>query len=169
SSRRVLVTCHSKDKGPDTKKNCQIGCIACGICVKVCPFEAPKVDKNLSVIHIEKCKVCGLCVSKCPTKAISDFVPSRGKAAIDPAKCIGCSICAKVCPVDAPHGEAKKPHSINAASCIGCGICTAKCPVQAISGTFNTREVFAAAELKKAKAAEKAAEKASGAAVPSSN
>ena len=157
-SKKVIVACHSKDKGPDTKKNCQVGCIACGICVKVCPFEAPKVDRNLSVINLEKCKVCGLCVAKCPTKAIADFIPARTKAAIIAEKCIGCSICAKVCPVSAASGEAKKPHVIDQAKCIGCGICTAKCPVQAIEGTFNTQEVFTAAALKKAKAAEKAAE-----------
>jgi RnfABCDGE-type electron transport complex B subunit len=156
-SKRVLVSCHSRDRGPDTKKACQIGCISCGICVKVCPFEAPKLDRNLSVINVEKCKVCGLCVAKCPTKAIADFIPARGKATISD-KCIGCAICTKVCPVTAASGEAKKLHVIDAAKCIGCGICTAKCPVQAISGTFNTSEVLATAALKKAKAAEKAAE-----------
>ncbi|HSW64661.1 MAG TPA: 4Fe-4S binding protein [Dissulfurispiraceae bacterium] len=157
-SKKVLVACHSKDKGPDTRKNCQVGCISCGICVKICPFEAPKVDNNLSVINVEKCRVCGLCVTKCPTKAIADFMPSRSKAAIAAEKCIGCSICAKVCPVNASAGEAKKPHAIDQVKCVGCGICTAKCPVQAISGTFNAQEVFAAAALKKARAAEKAAE-----------
>lgn len=153
ASRDVLVTCHSKDKGGDTRKNCQVGCIACGICVKVCPFDAPSVTNNLSRIDLDKCKVCGLCVSKCPTKAITDFIPHRSKAFITD-KCIGCQICAKVCPVDAPSGELKKLHVIDKNKCIGCGICTAKCPVQAIDGTFNAAEVFAAAaEKKKSKAA----------------
>ncbi len=158
ASKMVLVACHSRDKGPDTRKNCQIGCIGCGICVKTCPFDAAKVDKNLSVINVEKCRVCGLCVTKCPTKAIADFSPARAKASIAVDKCIGCSICAKVCPVSASSGEAKKPHVIDQAKCIGCGICTARCPKQAISGTFNAQEVFTAAALKKAKAAENAAE-----------
>ena len=52
ASRQVLVTCHSKDKGADTRKNCQTGCIACGICVKVCPFDAPSVENNLSKIDL---------------------------------------------------------------------------------------------------------------------
>jgi len=155
ASKQVLVTCHSKDKGGDTRKNCQVGCIACGICVKVCPFDAPSVENNLSRIDINKCKVCGLCVPKCPTKAITDFIPHRSKAFVLD-KCIGCQICAKVCPVNAPLGELKKKHSIDKDKCIGCGICTARCPVQAIDGTFNASEVFAASAEKKKKKAEAA-------------
>lgn len=149
ASRQVLVACHSKDKGPETKKNCSVGCIACGKCVKICPFDAPSITTNLSRIDLDKCKVCGLCVSPCPTGAIVDFIPHRSKAFVMD-NCIGCQICAKVCPVNAASGEPKKKHSIDQQRCIGCGICTAKCPVQAIDGTFNAREVFEAAAAKKA-------------------
>jgi len=150
ASRQVLVACHSKDKGSDTKKNCEVGCIACGICVKVCPFDAPEVKDNLSRIHLDKCKVCGICVTKCPTKAIKDYIPHRPKAFVLD-HCIGCQICAKVCPVNAASGELKKKHTIDQTRCIGCGICTAKCPVQAIDGTFNAQEVFRLAQEKKVK------------------
>lgn len=155
ASRMVLVACHSKDKGGDTKKNCDIGCIGCGICVKICPFDAPFVQNNLSRIDLNKCRVCGLCVPKCPTKAIAEFIPHRSKAFVLD-NCIGCQICTKVCPVDAPSGELKKIHIIDTERCIGCGICTAKCPVQAIDGTFNAQEVFEAAAEKKKKKAEAA-------------
>ncbi|UCG77991.1 MAG: 4Fe-4S binding protein [Nitrospirota bacterium] len=147
--KAVIVSCHSRDKGGDTRKNCSIGCIACGKCVKVCPFDAPAVENNFSVIDLDKCQVCGLCVGNCPTKAIIDFIPVRPKAFISAEKCIGCGTCMKVCPVDAASGEKKKTHSVDQSRCIGCGICTAKCPKQAIDGTFNAHEVFAKAEAKK--------------------
>lgn len=152
ASRAVLVSCHSKDKGGVVRKNCEVGCIACGKCVKVCPFDAPKIDNNLSRINLEKCRVCGLCAGVCPTRAIVEFLPERPKAFVT-EKCIGCQICAKVCPVNAAGGEPKKQHAISTERCIGCGMCTAKCPVQAIDGTFNAKEVFAAAAAKKQKAA----------------
>ncbi|MDP2166965.1 MAG: Fe-S cluster domain-containing protein [Thermodesulfovibrionales bacterium] len=147
--KAVLISCHSKDKGGDTRKNCKVGCIGCGACVKVCPFDAPSMENSLARIDLDKCRVCGLCVTKCPTNAILDYIPHRPKAFVLD-NCIGCQICKKVCPRDAPSGELKKMHTIDKDRCIGCGICTAKCPVQSIDGTFNAQEVFAAASAKKA-------------------
>ncbi len=149
SKTLVVVACHSKDKGVDTKKNCDVGCIACGKCVKICPFEAASIKDNVSRIDKDKCTACSLCVAPCPTKTIVDYIPARSKAFIMD-NCIGCQICAKVCPVSAITGEPKKMHFVNAEKCIGCGICTSKCPVQAIDGTFNALDVFAKAVAKKA-------------------
>lgn len=148
ASSQVLVACHSRDKGTDTRKNCLTGCIACGACVKVCPFDAPFIENNLSRLTPEKCRVCGLCVSKCPTGAVRDYIPHRPKAFVLDT-CNGCQICMKVCPVNAASGELKKKHTIDQEKCIGCGICTARCPVQSIDGTFNAREVFEKAAKKK--------------------
>jgi len=150
ASKAVLVSCHSRDKGVDVRKNCQIGCIACGKCVKVCPFDAPKIENNLSRIDINRCRVCGLCADVCPTHAIVDFISHRPKALVTD-RCIGCQVCAKACPVNAASGEPRKRHVILQEKCIGCGICTAKCPVQAIEGTFNAANVFAEAAAKKKK------------------
>ena len=50
-------------------------CSGCGVCVAVCPYEAPKLVKSndalVSVIDDLKCKRCGLCVSACPSEAIT--------------------------------------------------------------------------------------------------
>jgi Na+-translocating ferredoxin:NAD+ oxidoreductase RNF subunit RnfB len=149
AGKAVLVACHSKDKGGVVRKNCEIGCIACGKCVKVCPYDAPSVADNLATIDLEKCQVCGLCIEPCPTDAITEFIPHRPKALITD-KCNGCQKCMRICPVDAASGEKKKMHSIDQDRCIGCGICTANCPKQAIEGTFNAEAVFEAAAAKKA-------------------
>ena len=152
SSAKVLVACHSKDKGALTRKNCSVGCIGCGKCAKVCPVGAASVENNLAVIDQGKCIACGLCVKNCPTHAIIDLVKFRGKALIK-NNCIGCTLCAKACPVTAISGELKKKHLVDQAVCIGCGICTAKCPVLAIEGTFNLEKVIKTVEEKKKKKA----------------
>jgi electron transport complex protein RnfB len=51
-------------------------CVACGTCVKRCPFDAWKADDSggKPSLETEKCFGCGLCVSTCPSQAIA-FVP----------------------------------------------------------------------------------------------
>jgi ferredoxin len=132
-SKAVVISCHSRDKGLDVKKKCQVGCIACGICVRTCPVDAIKIDNNLARIDHSKCITCGLCVKKCPTNAIHDYLLPRPKASIDPAKCVGIDVCAKVCPVNAISGDVRSLHKVDQTKCIGCGMCEARCPKKAIT------------------------------------
>lgn len=131
-SKAVVISCHSRDKGADTKKKCQVGCIGCGICVRTCPVDAIKLENNLARIDHAKCIVCGLCVKKCPTSAIKDYIPVRPKASIDAVKCVGIDVCKKVCPVSAISGEVKSVHVVDQTKCIGCGMCASRCPKKAI-------------------------------------
>jgi Na+-translocating ferredoxin:NAD+ oxidoreductase RNF subunit RnfB len=66
----TFVRCSSNDKGKDVKAGCSIGCIGCMLCVKVCEFDAVKVENNLAKIDYSKCTNCGKCAEKCPTKVI---------------------------------------------------------------------------------------------------
>lgn len=132
-SKAVVISCHSRDKGADTKKKCQVGCIGCGICVKNCPVDAIKVDNNLARIDHAKCIVCGLCIRKCPTNAIYDHIPVRPRSYIDPSKCAGIDMCEKVCPVNAISGEIRSVHVVDQQKCIGCGMCEPRCPKKAIT------------------------------------
>jgi len=46
-------------------------CAACLICVRVCPFDVPFINRDgYSEIDPAKCQGCGLCASECPAKAI---------------------------------------------------------------------------------------------------
>jgi ferredoxin len=70
-SKRVIVQCSNRDKGPAVKKVCKAGCIGCGICQKQCAFDAIHVTDNLARVSYENCQQCGRCVSKCPAKVIT--------------------------------------------------------------------------------------------------
>ena len=68
--KKHIVSCKNLLKGKQVKDACSIGCIACGICEKNCPFDAIHVLDNLAVMN-EKCTDCGICAQKCPTSAIT--------------------------------------------------------------------------------------------------
>lgn len=131
-SKKVFVSCSSKDKGAVVKKNCSVGCTGCGICVKTCPYEAIEVRDNLARIDYNKCTNCSLCAIKCPTNSIEDSFARRDRAFVL-ENCTGCQICKKVCPVDAIRGDLKKMHTVDIERCIGCQICYNRCPVDAIA------------------------------------
>ncbi|CCH50289.1 FAD-dependent oxidoreductase [Pseudodesulfovibrio piezophilus] len=53
------------------EKSCGLGCIGMGTCVKVCSFDAIRLDDNgLPVVDWHACRSCGKCAEVCPTGAI---------------------------------------------------------------------------------------------------
>jgi len=77
--RRIYVNCINKDKGAVARKACQVACIGCNKCVKVCTFDAITIENFLAYIDFNKCKLCRKCVDECPTGAIREvnFPPKK--------------------------------------------------------------------------------------------
>ena len=47
--------------------DCIYGCVGCGVCVSVCPFEAIEInDLGVAEVNGEKCLGCGKCTRECP-------------------------------------------------------------------------------------------------------
>ncbi|MFW9794433.1 MAG: 4Fe-4S binding protein [Candidatus Thorarchaeota archaeon] len=55
----------------EVRNNGTDGCILCGLCTDLCPWDAPViVDKTIHVRQ-ERCRGCGVCVAACPKMAIN--------------------------------------------------------------------------------------------------
>ncbi|GAB7022390.1 FAD-dependent oxidoreductase [Salidesulfovibrio brasiliensis] len=53
------------------EKSCGIGCIGMGTCVKVCSFDAIRLNADgLPIVDMNACRSCGKCAEVCPTGAI---------------------------------------------------------------------------------------------------
>ncbi|PNX52887.1 MAG: hypothetical protein BV458_07365 [Thermoplasmata archaeon M9B2D] len=62
----------------EVRKDETEGCILCGLCTEVCPWQAPIIiDKKLAVRQ-ERCRGCGVCVAACPSRAIDMKVYETG-------------------------------------------------------------------------------------------
>jgi ferredoxin len=81
-SKRLFVACMNKDKGAVAKKACEVACIGCSKCEKVCAFNAIVMKDNLAYIDFKACTLCRKCVEVCPTNSIHElnFPPRKPKA-----------------------------------------------------------------------------------------
>ena len=73
---KVIVRCTSNDKGANTRKACDSGCIGCKKCEKVCENDAIHVINNCAEIDYSKCTGCGKCAEACISGCITtvDFL-----------------------------------------------------------------------------------------------
>ncbi|UCH04152.1 MAG: 4Fe-4S binding protein [Candidatus Thorarchaeota archaeon] len=46
------------------------GCILCGLCADLCPWDAPVIIDRALHVRQERCRGCGVCVAACPKRAI---------------------------------------------------------------------------------------------------
>lgn len=59
----LLSVIEVRNKGTD-------GCILCGLCVDLCPWDAPVIIDRTIHVRQERCRGCGVCVAACPKQAI---------------------------------------------------------------------------------------------------
>jgi Na+-translocating ferredoxin:NAD+ oxidoreductase RNF subunit RnfB len=123
---------------------CPFGCIGLGTCVKVCVFDALKIENGLATVDASKCVGCGTCVAICP-KQVLTLIPQSANVQVNCCSkwrgpdvkrvctvgCIGCGICAKVCTSQAITVE-NNVAVIDGLKCTNCGTCVEKCPAKSI-------------------------------------
>ena len=159
-AEKVVDTYEIEQKKDETKgpANAELTCnkeecVFCGLCAKVCPADALKVDRKEKIWEVDKeaCVKCGACVDKCPKKCLSmgeanAEAEAAPKAEEKPAaeaeeklncnldECIYCGLCAKNCPCDALTVDRKeKVWKVDEEACVKCGACLEKCPKECLA------------------------------------
>ncbi|MGD2086632.1 MAG: FAD-dependent oxidoreductase [Candidatus Aminicenantes bacterium] len=81
-------------------KECNIGCLGLGTCVRACPFDALSMgENNLPVVNKDRCTSCGVCAEVCPKGIIT--VTSAAKRIISDYKISECTApCQRTCPAE---------------------------------------------------------------------
>jgi electron transport complex protein RnfB len=98
---RVVVDCHSADKGAAVKKYCQVGCFTCMICVKKCPESAISLVKGNITIDPAKCTHCGVCIAACPQDVINGYHDAGAEGAAEARKAAEAEAAAKAAKIAA--------------------------------------------------------------------
>lgn len=76
-SKKAAVLCKNHDKGAQTRKQCNAGCIGCMKCAKACPVEAVKVENFCAKVDYDKCIGCGKCHEVCPVGCIDIYTVKK--------------------------------------------------------------------------------------------
>ena len=102
SPKFAVVACSG---GCRATADCQYGCVGCGVCVSVCPFEAIEIhDVGVAEVNKDRCIGCGKCAKNCPAGAISGKI--KHPYHINNDVCIKCGACKDNCNFDAVYVEA---------------------------------------------------------------
>jgi len=79
-SRYIHILCMSQDRGPDVKKVCTVGCIACTICFKTVAGAGIKMEGHLAVVDYSVPLENEAIIAKCPQHSIVNRTGRRESA-----------------------------------------------------------------------------------------
>ncbi|HOO76943.1 MAG TPA: RnfABCDGE type electron transport complex subunit B [bacterium] len=138
---RGVQNCFAANQFGGGVSACDYGCLRYYSCLDICPFQAIYIDSHRNpVIDESKCVACGLCVKVCPRHLIrlvpvaavvdircSSRNPAREVSRVCLVGCIACGKCVRECPVGAITIEDNLAR-IDYELCIKCGKCIEVCP-----------------------------------------
>jgi uncharacterized Fe-S center protein len=79
-SRFIHILCSSHDNGPEVRKICKVGCIACTLCVKVVNGEGIAMRNSLAVMDYGIPVTNEETIAKCPQQTIVKRSGVKGAA-----------------------------------------------------------------------------------------
>ena len=145
-----IETCLAANLAFGGAKACKYGCLGLGDCVRVCQFDAMKINAaGIVEIDYQNCTGCGICLEVCPKDCLISYPRSyrvaltcqakgRGKAVAGNCTvgCVQCMACIKECPAKAisiVDGILDIDHKACLAYGPGCEeICITVCPTDII-------------------------------------
>jgi len=80
-SRYIHVLCSSSDRGPEVRKVCAVGCIACTLCAKAVNNQGIAMRNNLAVVDYAVPLTEEAVIAKCPQHTIEKRHGTKGETA----------------------------------------------------------------------------------------
>lgn len=144
--------CQSANLLAGGTKQCEVGCMGLGSCVKACAYRnavTVSKDRGVAIVNPAACVDCTACIKACPKHIIGEIPADArvyvacsnkcaGKTAVSQCKrsCIACGMCVKACPSGAIKIDQNLAR-IDYKKCTRCGECVKACPRKCIIDRQN--------------------------------
>jgi electron transport complex protein RnfB len=117
-----VATCAAAAELDGGKEACGYACLGFGDCVRVCPFNAMRMNDGMPQVLTLNCIGCNNCVKACP-RSVLQLVPKTARVMVN------CST----------QDKLKAVTDICGVGCMSCLRCVKACPAQAVSAGADNR------------------------------